>query len=287
MKSLPGNTYIHLHKEISKPALARKSGSRLSPYLAWGNLSIKQAYQFLKHHPNRAENKRPFNTVLTRLKWHCHFIQKFEVECTYETICVNRGYEYLEHRNNPLYLEAWKKGKTGFPMVDACMRFLIHNGWVNFRMRAMLVSFLCHHLDVDWKLGAHYLAQQFLDYEPGIHYTQFQMQAGTTGINTVRIYNPVKQSQDHDPEGTFIKEWIPELANVPTEFIHEPWLMTDMEKAMYNANTDSYPSPIVDLKESGKAARARIWGHRSHEEVKKEKQRILKTHTRNNATRQK
>ena len=164
--------------------------------------------------------------MLTRLKWHCHFIQKFESECDYETLCVNSGYESLENKNDPSLIKAWEEGFTGFPMVDACMRCLKATGWINFRMRAMLVSVFCHHFDCDWRRGVYHLARLFLDYEPGIHYTQFQMQAGTTGINTIRMYNPIKQSQDHDPKGIYIKEWVPELREVPVEFIHEPWKMT-------------------------------------------------------------
>lgn len=271
------------HLDISKPAKSRYSCGRISPYLAWGNLSIRQAHQFLKNHPNYKTNKRAFNGLCTRLKWHCHFIQKFEVECTYETICINRGYEALEHGTDEKIIEAWKTGKTGYPLVDANMRCVMETGWINFRMRAMLVSFFCHHLDQNWKDGAYHLAQQFLDYEPGIHYPQFQMQAGTTGINTVRIYNPVKQSQDHDPEGTFIKKWVPELQPVPTAYLHEPWKMPPLEAVSIGFEIGKdYPLPIVDLAASGKAARTKIWGHRKHAEVRKEKERILKTHTRNN-----
>ena len=270
------------HRFISKPELSRSSCSRLSAYLAWGNLSVKQAVQFIKHHETYVDNKRAYQGLLTRLKWHCHFIQKFEVECEYETLCVNRGYELLEHEDKPEFVSAWKNGKTGFPLVDACMRCVNETGWINFRMRAMVVSFLCHHLDQDWRNGVYHLARMFLDYEPGIHYPQFQMQAGTTGVNTVRMYNPVKQATDHDVEGTFIKKWVPELSNLPTEFVHEPWLVTSMEEVLYNFRLGKdYPRPIIDLVESGKAARAKIWGHRKNEKVKKERVRILATHTRN------
>ena len=270
----------HYTKHISKPNESRVSCSRLSPYLSWGNLSVKQAYITIKKSKNYNLFKRSFNASLMRLKWRCHFIQKFEMECEYENKCVNRGYEKLQFSNNIKLINSWKNGTTGIPIVDACIRCLQKTGWLNFRMRAMLVSIFCHHFDCNWKNGVYYLAKLFLDYEPGIHYTQFQMQAGVTGINSIRIYNPIKQSKDHDPDGIFIKKWVDELVNIPSEFVHEPWLMTDLDRSFYQINA-KFNVPSIDIINASKLARKKIWSHRSDDIVKKENLRLIKKHTRN------
>jgi deoxyribodipyrimidine photo-lyase len=268
-------------RHISKPHESRVSCGRISPYLSWGNISVKQAYQYINNAAKETKNKTSFANMLTRLKWHCHFIQKFEVDCSYETKCINAGYELLEHSKNIEYINAWKEAKTGFPLVDACMKCLQETGWINFRMRAMLVSFFCHHLYQDWRDATYHLAQLFLDYEPGIHFTQFQMQAGTTGINTIRMYNPIKQSLDHDPEGVFIKKWLPELRPLPTEYLHEPYKMSLMEQEMLGVIIGKdYPYPIVAIVKAGKEAREKIWGHKSHALVRQENKRILSIHCR-------
>jgi len=267
-------------KYLSKPSQSRTSCSRISPYLAWGCLSVRQVYQYIDNHSCSLMHKRAYNQFLTRLHWNCHFIQKFEVDCDYEVNCVNPGYESLSKTNKTEHITAWKNGMTGYPLIDACMRCVIATGWINFRMRAMLVSFLCHHLDCDWRTGVYHLAQQFLDYEPGIHYPQFQMQAGVTGVNTIRIYNPVKQSQDHDPGGKFILKWVPELRAYPNAFILKPWSVKKMERQFYQIK-DDYPEPIVDLQSSASIARDKIWKHRKHPSVKKHRAHILLTHTRN------
>ena len=117
-------------------------------------------------------------------------MQKLEDEPMMEKRCLCPSYEVLRTQSgdwNQQFYQAWATGLTGFPMVDACMRCLLQHGWVNFRRRAMLVSFACYNLWLDWRGIAPHLARVFLDYEPGIHYPQLQMQAGTTGINAMRV----------------------------------------------------------------------------------------------------
>ena len=268
------------YKHISKPEAARYSCSRISPYLTWGNLSVRQVYQAAQRAMEQNGDRYNLGQFVSRLFWQSHFIQKFETECRMEFENLNRGFDNIRTEVNATWVQAWAEGRTGFPLVDACMRCVVATGYLNFRMRAMLVSFLTHHLWQPWQAGVHHLARQFLDYEPGIHYSQFQMQSGVMGVNTIRIYNPVKQGLEHDPEGVFIRKWVPELAHLPTPFVHEPWKMTAMEAAFYQFYPgETYPSPIVDIEKTHREARDRLWAQRSDPKVLAENQRILRVHT--------
>ncbi len=280
LKSFFEERYPNYMFNISKPELARTSCSRISPYLAWGNLSVREVYHEAYHLKETATHKKALEAFMSRLRWQTHFIQKFEMEHTMEEASVNKGFRKLKKSISEVYKTAWETGQTGYPLVDACMRCLNETGYLNFRMRALVVSFFTHNLWQPWQEATTHLSRMFLDFEPGIHFPQLQMQAGETGVNMLRIYNPVKNSLEHDPEASFIKRWVPELENLDTPFAHQPYLMTEMEQQFYNFKLGKdYPKPIVDLEISRKNAGDALWNLRKDKTVLEESKRILRKHT--------
>lgn len=267
-------------KEMSSPVTAFESCSRLSTHIAFGTLSIREIFQAtqqrieeVKMLDSNLKGKWPsaLKSFSARLCWHCHFIQKIEDEDRIEFENMHPSYNGLrEGEFNEGYFEAWKRGQTGYPIIDACMRSLIATGWLNFRMRAMLMSFASYHLWLHWRRPALYLAGLFTDYEPGIHYSQAQMQSGTTGINTMRIYNPIKQSLDQDPDAVFIRKWVPELASMNPEDVHTPWKVP--------ASMNGYPMPIVDEAQARKKAADKLYGLRKGSDHKKLVVQIVDKH---------
>ena len=247
---------------MSSPLTGERACSRLSAHFATGTLSIRQVVQATT--ARQAERPGPnwskaLSSFQSRLAWRDHFMQKLEDQPSIETDCLSRAAEALRPRQpDATRLAAWAAGETGLPFVDACMRYLAATGWLNFRMRAMVMSAASYHLWLDWRVTGAHLARMFTDYEPGIHWPQVQMQSGVTAINTPRIYNPVKQGYDQDPMGVFTRRWLPELAAVPDAFLHEPWRWPGFRGLAGRR----YPEPIIDLAAAQKAARDAVWAQR-------------------------
>ena len=264
---------------ISSPLSAETAGSRLSPHIAYGSLSLRRIVQTTRAHRAQAREAdqgrlaRSLNQFDQRLHWHCHFIQKLEQRPDIEFANVHAGFDGMREDDfDQDRFQAWAEGRTGYPMVDASMRFLIHTGWLNFRMRAMLMSFAAYHLWLHWREPALHLARLFTDYEPGIHFNQCQMQSGTTGINVPRMYNPVKQAQDHDPNGEFVRRWVPELAGLETKSCFEPWLLGLSERQACGAA--DYPEPIIDYRQAVSEARARLGDYRRRPGFKEQSRNV-------------
>jgi deoxyribodipyrimidine photo-lyase len=250
---------------ISSPLSAPTACSRLSPYLAWGCVSLRETLHATgltleSLDDNDAARRKGLEAFISRLHWHCHFIQKLESEPAIEFHNMHRGYDGLrETEFNEEHFRRLTTGTTGWPLVDACVAMLKDTGWINFRMRAMLVSVAAYPLWLHWREVGLWLATWFLDYEPGIHWSQLQMQSGTTGINTTRIYNPVKQALDHDPQGIFVRRWLPVMREVPDSWLFEPWKMpADLRQQIEMTSSHVVPLPVVDLEQQTRIGKERM-----------------------------
>ena len=262
---------------ISSPNSAFKAGSRLSAHLAWGTISLRQIFHSTwqrdrdlihSNDPNARQWRKSLKAFQSRLHWHDHFIQRLESAPSMEFNALNPAYHKLRYDDNEQLLHAWQQGRTGLPLIDACMRCLAATGFINFRMRAMVVSAACFGLAQSWRSLQYPLARLFLDYEPGIHFSQIQMQAGIVGINTLRIYSPHKQLLDQDPDATFVKRWIPEL--------HE---FDAYEISQYEVRTlGDYPPPIADIATKTRNIRDQVYAIRKSSEGKRASADVLHKH---------
>ena len=267
---------------ISSPNSAFTAGSRLSAHLAWGTISLRRVFHetwqrdrelaqgiATTSSPAQAARwRKSLKAFQSRLHWHDHFIQRLESAPAMEFKSLNPAYSQLNYHNNHSLLQAWHTGHTGIPLVDACMRCLGATGFMNFRMRAMIVSVACFGLRQSWRSIQYPLAQLFLDYEPGIHFSQIQMQAGIVGINTLRVYSPHKQLLDQDPQLKFVKYWVPELSEFDA-----------LEIADYQHRAlGDYPAPIVDIASNTRDIRDQVYAIRKSQDGRDASAHVLEKH---------
>lgn len=231
--------------------------SRLSPYLHFGELSIRQVWHAIKAEAARATATAGVEALLRQLYWRdfsgyllYHFPHLPEKP-------LRPNFEHFPWTNDSISLEAWQQGRTGYPLIDAGMRQLWTTGWMHNRVRMIVASFLVKNLMIDWQTGADWFLDTLVDADLGNNSAGWQWVAGSGTDSTpyFRIFNPVLQSAKFDPDGNYIRRWVPELSEMPTKYIHKPWKAgSDIQDAANVRLGQDYPLPIVDLGESRQRA---------------------------------
>jgi len=220
---------------------AVKGVSYLSVHLRFGTIGIRELV--------RTALVAEDSTWLSELIWRDFYFMILDHFPHVVCRAFKPAYDAVRWDDWPDGLAAWKEGRTGYPLVDAAMRQLNHSGWMHNRLRMIVASFLSKDLGIAWRLGEQYFADQLNDFDLSANNGGWQW-AASTGCDAqpyFRIFNPVTQSERFDPEGKFIRRYVPELATVSNKYIHAPWLMGRVEQeAIGLAIGRNYPAPIVD-----------------------------------------
>lgn len=215
--------------------------SYLSVHLRFGTISIRELVT--------AALAEQADSWLNELIWRDFYFMILDRFPQVIDRAFKPEYDAIRWADWPAGLAAWQQGRTGYPLVDAAMRQLNHSGWMHNRLRMVVASFLCKDLGLDWRLGEKYFADQLNDFDLSANNGGWQW-AASSGCDAqpyFRIFNPVTQSEKFDPEGKFIRRYVPELARVPDKFIHAPWTMGRLEQeALGIVIGRDYPGPIVD-----------------------------------------
>ncbi|KAA3648488.1 MAG: deoxyribodipyrimidine photo-lyase [Chloroflexi bacterium] len=260
-KFIQGNeASIYMYDEL-RNRMDVDGTSQLSPYLRFGMLSARQAVvAALKARDkagNSGEARRGAETWLNELIW-----REFYISILYHYPHVLKGsfrekYDSLRWRNDEEDFAAWRKGRTGYPVVDAAMRQLATTGWMHNRARMIAASFLVKNLLIDWRWGEEWFMQHLVDGDPANNNGGWQWTAGT-GTDAApyfRVFNPILQSKKFDPDGFYIRRWVPELVQVRDKYIHTPWEMpVEVQREANCEIGKEYPRPIVDVKVSRQMA---------------------------------
>lgn len=219
--------------------LAGDATSRLSPHLHFGTLSPVE----LVHRARRAGGPGA-EAFVRQLAWRDFHRQVLASRPDAATVDYRTRHDrWRSEREARGDIAAWKEGRTGYPVIDAAMRQLRHEGWMHNRGRLLTASFLAKTLYVDWRVGARHFLDLLVDGDVANNQLNWQWVAGTgTDTRPNRVLNPVTQARRHDPDGGYVRRWVPELAGIEGRAVHEPWRLPDDERAALG-----YPDPIVDL----------------------------------------
>ena len=235
--------------------------SRLSPCLHWGELSPRQIWHAVRHHADRKGGDAAADKFLSELGWRefsYHLLYHFP---TLPAANWRTRFDAFPWRHDAKGLTAWQRGLTGYPIVDAGMRQLWQSGWMHNRVRMVVASFLVKDLLIDWREGAAWFLDTLVDADLANNSAQWQWVAGSGSDATpyFRIFNPVLQGERFDPAGDYVRRWVPELAPLPAEWIHQPWKAPAGVLAKAGvALGGSYPKPIVDHKAARERALAAL-----------------------------
>jgi deoxyribodipyrimidine photo-lyase len=225
--------------------------SRISHHLASGSLGIRSVYHALRRRgeATRGLAKQGTDTFLNELIWREFYYQILANFPHVVTGAFKPAFDRLEWSDNRDHLDAWRSGRTGYPIVDAAMRQLNTEGWMHNRCRMITANFLAKDLHIDWRAGERYFMETLADGDVALNNGGWQWSAGTGNDAQpwFRIFNPTLQSKKFDPDGTYIRRYLPELSRVPEGHLHEPWRMSAAEQARSGCRIGAdYPAPIVD-----------------------------------------
>ena len=249
---------------LDDPLRAPELSSRLGPHLAWGTLSPRQIIAATQSAEERADS----SALVSRLRARDRALQRLHDTPHLASASPHPALDELRATDLPDLrdgqdradrLAAWRAGETGYPMIDAAMRQLRVTGWLPYPLRALIVAFATHALWLPWQRLDPFLAQQWLDYEPGVHLDQLQHHAGVGPAAPPRLPDPVAYGQAHDLAGAYVRRWLPALRDLPADYAHQPWLLPVDEQARLGCQIGRhYPAPIIDQEAVSRAARAAL-----------------------------
>lgn len=240
---------LKTYKETRNGMLGANYSSKFSPWLALGCLSPRYIYEQVQEYETRQVKNDSTYWLVFELLWRDYF----------RFICAKHGNKVfrlsglqgvdIPWKEDGKRFDLWRQGMTGFPLVDANMRELAATGFMSNRGRQNVASFLTKNLGINWQMGAEWFESLLIDYDACSNYGNWNYTAGVgNDARGFRFFNILKQSKDYDPQGTYVKHWLPELANVPAAKVHEPWKLLPVEQQRFGVRIGvDYPNPVVDL----------------------------------------